>query len=149
MNMGSFGSVETAGVDDSANKKKGFLSRFFSLFSSSGSSSSVAAAAAPVGKSRNNREIVLMLCLLCAVIIFLQLSLLFVQIKRDSSLLATVDGGRGPSRQALSREVASLAADLNILQGETQAWSVQAQTTLKTAANLADRIKRLQAALRN
>jgi hypothetical protein len=97
----------------------------------------------------------LLLCLLCFIIVCLQIGLLAVQLGYDP--LNLVSAGRsssvrfnaeGATPEAIAHEVASLTTELHTLQKEAQTWASQATTAMRAASGLADRIKRLQAALK-
>jgi hypothetical protein len=104
----------------------------------------------------SRRGPVLLLCLLCVIIVCLQLSLLAVHMGYDPFFRRAVmpmfrfASSKGASTpEAIAQEVASLTNELQLLQKEAQSWSSQATTAVRAASGLADRIKRLQAALKN
>jgi VAD1 Analog of StAR-related lipid transfer domain/GRAM domain len=106
---------------------------------------------------------VLLLCLLCFIIVCLQMSLLAFQLGYDPLNVfnggfsrASVAGRQaaqlfssdGATPETIAREVASLTTDLQSLQKEARTWAAQADTAVRAASGLADRIKRLQVALK-
>ncbi|KAL4527599.1 hypothetical protein Ndes2526A_g08627 [Nannochloris sp. 'desiccata'] len=105
---------------------------------------------------------VLLLCLLCFTIVCLQLCLLAIQLGYDPlngligrrasagrpSTSTSLFGSEGATPEIIVKEVASLTTELRFLQKEAQTWANQATSAVRAASGLADRIKRLQAALK-
>lgn len=97
----------------------------------------------------SGRGPMLMLCLLCTVIICLQVGLLTMQVRKAVPMAAPIDGEGSPARVTMAREVSSVASELQTLQREVQVWAAEAEAALRISAGLADRVRRLQAVLEN
>jgi len=103
---------------------------------------------------------VLLLCLLCSIVICLQVSLLAAHLGYDpfSALIGRralagrpslpVFSSEGATPESIATEVASLSTELQFLQKEAQTWARQATSAVRAVSGLADRIKQLQAALK-
>ena len=87
---------------------------------------------------------ILMLCLLCFVIICMQVALFTVQVRKTTPLAESLDGEGGPARLTMAREVSSVAAEIESLQREVQAWAAEVEAAVGISSRLAHRVKRLQ-----